>query len=94
VEVGFFSGSRDFKPSFSVYITDAQGRNLNVREYLRVHGRQDVLEQFVDQGKNTSLQAFVFSFLTILDRLFLTELKEILEGSKWEVIPFNWRGYK
>jgi hypothetical protein len=94
VEVGFFPGLRDLKRSFSVYITNACGQNLNVREYLRIHNRQDLLDQFIDQGTDTTIRTFCANFLEALASLFSTQLKKIVDGTDWEIVPFNWKGYR
>lgn len=94
VELGFLPCLRDRKASFSVFIVNARGQSLNVREYLRTHDRHDLLNQFTDQGQAVALDTFVTNFLRLIDSLFSTELKDILSGTRWEAVPFDWKGYK
>ncbi|HZU30921.1 MAG TPA: hypothetical protein VFB79_07385 [Candidatus Angelobacter sp.] len=79
---------------FFLYIENPAGKDLDVEDYLRLHGfvKERLLFTYTDNVPD--FQKYCETFLSTLDHLFSTELKPILDGKKWEDIPFDWGDYK
>ena len=90
----FFPGSDDRPRSFVMNITNKRGQKMDVTEFLRVHHREDLLKMFTDKEPGSGSQVFCSGFLDTLEKLFSTQLKRVLDGAEWEVVPFNWGDYK
>ena len=75
-------------------LTDSSGRKLQIEDYLKKHERFDLIAQLTRGAACADVRDFLRTAYGALKTTFTTELKEIISGKQWEVIPFDWQGYK
>ena len=73
---------------------NGEKQRLYLDQYLKIHKRNDLLAFFMDRGRVLEMRAFWNGFFGVLESLFSNELKEVIEGRRWEGTPFDWDGYK
>lgn len=79
---------------FLVIIRRANGDALNLIDFLRLRGKGNLIDGFVNGHPQPDIGAFVEGCLQTLLELLDTDLKPILEGRDWESTPVDWKGYK
>jgi hypothetical protein len=67
---------------------------LYLDQYLENKKRHDLLASFLDRGRVLEMRVFWNVFFEVLDALFSSDLKGVIEGKKWIGTPFDWQGYK
>jgi len=67
---------------------------LDVKTYLKLHGREELTKLFRYRDPKTDVGRFADSLFQMLVGLFDQELKSIIEGETFEETPIDWQGYK
>jgi len=67
---------------------------LNVEDYLKLHGREELTHFFTYREPSTDIRAFAQAFFQMLVGVMRSELASILDGRVWEDTPIDWQGYK
>jgi len=94
VEISFSSATKDLNGGFLVWIIKPVERLLNLEDYLKLHGREELTKMFAYRDPATDVRNFADSFLQMLCTLFDNDLKAILDGTTFEETPIDWMGYK
>jgi len=94
VDIAFFAAAQGKNGGFTVLIVDRGNRKLNVEDYLKAHGREDLSPAFRYRHPESKLEDFATTFLQILCGLFGGELKPVLEGQVFEETAIDWMGYR
>jgi hypothetical protein len=90
-----FSPAREGRNGgFVVTITKPKKHLLNVKDFLKRHGREDLAHFFSYCEPNLDIRAFAGAFFQMLVGVMRNELAPILEGRVWEDTPIDWHGYK
>ena len=79
---------------FTVLIIQPPNSKLDVEDYLKLHGCEELTKPFTHRGRITDVRGFADSFLQDLVSLLDSNLKPVLEGKVWEETPIDWMGYK
>jgi hypothetical protein len=94
MDISFFPAREGLNGAFSIHFEKHVNRMLNVADYLKLHGREDLTKFFRYRDPKTDVRHFADSLLQILIGLFGTDLKPIIEGKTFEETPIDWQGYK
>jgi hypothetical protein len=94
VEINIFPGLNERNRGFVAIITRRDGSALNLNEYLRVHGREDISKRFTNDAPVADIAPFVEANLETLLKLLSTDLRDIIDGVRWESVPIDWKGYR
>jgi hypothetical protein len=94
IDVSFFADARRQKGGFTVLIIRPVNRKLDVEDYLKLHGREELSKSFSYREPNTDVRGFAESFFRMLGGLLDEDLKPIVDGKVFEETPIDWMGYK
>jgi hypothetical protein len=94
INVSFYAAPGRPNRGFNVLIVKPVNRKLNLEDYLKLHGRDDLAERFSCPDLTVDLREFAEAFLDMLCGLLDKELQPILEGKTFEETPIDWMGYK
>ncbi len=94
IQIHLFPGNTISDRGLVAILTRKDGSTLNVNEYLRLHGREDLSRQFTSNTPYPDVTVFAEKNLSDLIRVLSTELKDMLAGIRWESTPTNWNGYR
>jgi hypothetical protein len=94
IEISFFRAREGRNGGFTVLIVSPGNRKLSIKEYLRLHGFEDLTKRFIYRDPSTDVRDFADSFLQMLVELLHKDLRPIIEGKAWEETPIDWMGYK
>ena len=94
IRVSFAPASAGLNGGFGVFITKPVDRRLNVEDYLKKHNKAELTKHFTYRDPATNILDFAESFLDILEKLFDTDLRPILDGTFFEETPIDWGDYK
>jgi hypothetical protein len=90
----FFAAANGLNGGFLVQIEKPVNKSLNVKDYLKLHGHQELDKLFNYRDPTTDVRSFAESFFQMLCRLFNEDLKPVLDGETFEETPTDWMGYK
>jgi hypothetical protein len=71
-----------------VSIDGGKGRHFLLDDYLQYHGRE------AEKKTLFTLSRDLDAFLEYLRKIIANEWLDIIQGKRWEDIPFDWMGYK
>jgi hypothetical protein len=91
LDLSFFAGGN--RRGFNALISKPDNGRLDVRDYLKLHGRTET-SALLTSDDPTTLREFAESAMRVLIGVFDDELKPVVEGTKFESTPFDWQGYK
>jgi hypothetical protein len=94
IDVSYYATLTGTNGGFTALIIKPPNSKLDVEDYLKLHGHEELTESFAYHGPIADLRGFVDSFLRNLAGLLDSDLKPILEGTVWEETPIDWMGYK
>ena len=94
IDVSFFAATGRLNGGFTVLIIKPVNRKLDVEDYLKLHGREELTTFFNYREPTTDVRRFADSFLQMLVGLLNKDLKPILDGKLFEETPIDWMGYK
>jgi|SRR5579884_142608 len=94
IDLNFAHAANGFNGGFLLYIINIEGKRLNVGKYLLLHGLTKERLLFTYTENVPDFEKYCETFLSMLDQLLSGELKPIIDGKKWEDIPFDWGDYK
>lgn len=94
MDVSFAPATQDLNGRFVVRIRKPTNQTLNVSEYLKAHGREELTKYFTYHDPATDVRRFAEDFVQMLIKLMETDLKPVLEGRVFEETPIDWMGYK
>jgi hypothetical protein len=91
ISIAFSSAENGRTSAFVLLIIKPGNHKLNLKTYLKLHGREDL---FTFRDPQEDIRSFAQNFFEMLDRLFRSDLAPILQGEIWEDTPVDWMGYK
>jgi hypothetical protein len=94
IGVSFSAAVEGRNGGFTVLIINPVNRKLNVNDYLKLHGREELSKFFTYRDPPTDIRSFADSFLQMLCGLLDQDLKPIVDGKTFEETPIDWMGYK
>jgi len=94
LNVSFVVGVSGRRRGFVALICNADNRKLDVRDYLKLHGRSEISEMFTSDDPTRDVRSFTESTIRTLLQVFDNELKPIVDGKTFEETPIDWQGYK
>jgi hypothetical protein len=94
IDVSYYATLTGLNGGFTVLIIKPPNSKLEVEDYLKLHGHEELSKSFTYHGPVSDLRSFADSFLRNLVDLLDGDLKPILEGTVWEETPIDWMGYK
>lgn len=94
IRVSFAPASAGLNGGFGVLITKPVDLRLNVEDYLKKHNKPELTKHFTYRDPATDIRDFAESFLDLLEKLFNTDLKPIVDGTLFEETPIDWGDYK
>lgn len=94
IRISFFPAKNGLNGGFVVMILKSANHRLDVEDYLKTHGRDELTKFFTYRAPNTDVRAFAQAFFQTLGGLLNRELAPILRGETWEDTPIDWMGYK
>ncbi len=94
IDISFFSAAGGLNGGFMVFIIKPVDHMLNVKDYLKLHGREALARFFSYRDPATDIRSFAETFLQMLGGLLDRDLKPIIEGRTFEETPIDWMGYK
>ena len=71
-----------------------QGEKFMLPHYLRAHHRDDLNAALRAKNADPDLTVYFDDWFRKLADLFATELLDLIEGRRWEDVPFDWGGLK
>jgi hypothetical protein len=92
--VSFVVGVSGQRRSFNALIHKPDHGTLNVRDYLKLHGRAEMISVFTSDVPAAELRAFTETAVRTLLTLFDNDLRPVIEGKTFEETPIDWDGYK
>jgi hypothetical protein len=94
IRLAFFVPEGESNGGFTAMILKPGNHTLNIKEFLKLHGREDLMRFFTYRNPETDVRAFTEAFLRMLNGIFRKELAPTLLGEVWEDTPIDWQGYK
>jgi hypothetical protein len=75
-------------------IKNPAGRYINFIAYLQAHKRRDLIDTLFAMAETATPDEYWDQFFAVLDQLFDTDMRDIVEGKRWEEVPIDWQGLK
>ncbi|TXT27315.1 MAG: hypothetical protein FD134_66 [Gallionellaceae bacterium] len=94
IRVAFDSAREGLNGGFSVMIIKPVNRKLDVEDFLKLHGYDELTKFFTYRDPKTDICNFANSFLNVFCELLDTNLKPILDSKTFEETPIDWMGYR
>ena len=94
IHVSFSAANAGLNGGFVVSIEEPGNRSLNIKDFLKLNGRDELIKFFTYRDPDTDVRSFADYFLLMLLGLFETDLKPILAGKTFEETPIDWMGYR
>ena len=94
IDLSYFPSYRDKKRMIIVTIVSREKKDFYLKEWLTTHGRKHELDRLINQPDDMNPRNFIEEALGVLNRLFEGDLRDIVEGRRWEDTPLDWAGYK
>lgn len=94
IHVSFSAARAGRSGGFVALIENPVNRKLDVEDFLKLHGRDELTKFFTYRDPNTDVRSFADSFFHMLSALLDTDLKPILDGKTFEETPIDWMGYR
>jgi hypothetical protein len=94
LDISFFPARNGGNGAFLCRISKSNGQHLRVEDYLKIHGRHDLLPYFTYLDPKTDIATFANDFFKMLLALFHSDMKSIIEGKTFEETPIDWLSYK
>lgn len=94
IDISFFAATRGLNGGFTVLMIKPVNQKLDVEDYLKAHGREELSEYFRYRDPKADVRGFANSFLQMFCALLDKDLKAVLDGRTFEVTPIDWMGYK
>lgn len=85
---------KNYPDHFSVFVENKAGNNFILTSYLKKHKLEHYNYIFSLENESITFEVFIENFFEKLNHLLKTELKQVIEGERWEEVPFDWYGYK
>ncbi|MGA3045469.1 MAG: hypothetical protein ABSD67_02530 [Terracidiphilus sp.] len=94
IDISFCAATRGLNGGFTVLIIRPGNQKLDVEDYLKEHGREQLTKYFTYRAPAANVRDFADTFLMMLAGLLDRDLKPIIEGKTFEETPIDWMGYK
>ncbi len=94
VRFAIFPHASGNRHGLSALLLNKEGQKLNIDDYLEIHRRPNPMREAASSLAESDLASFVRSCVAELLILLAGDLREILDGNRWEAVPFNWHGYR
>ena len=94
IAISFFAARDGLNGGFTALLIKPVNRKLDVEDYLKLHGREELSKYFRYRDPKTDVRAFADAFFQMLCDLLGKELQPILTGKTFEETPIDWQGYK
>ncbi|GAA6167976.1 hypothetical protein [Sessilibacter corallicola] len=82
--------------NFTLFIYSRKiGSDFCLDDWLKIHGEENVIDAFRLLSYSGSFSDRLDAFFIYLESIFsMPELMNILSGTEWEDVPFDWAGMK
>lgn len=94
IRLTFFAATGGRNGGFTAFIVRRDQASLDVAQFLRNRNLRSALQHFFYRDESTDVSTFASAFVQTLDDLLENELKDVVEGRRWENVPVDWMGLK
>jgi hypothetical protein len=94
IDISYTPASGNYPQFLNALITNSRGQHFTLGSWLQAHKRQDTIKRLIDVARTGDVRGYWDHFFALLDHLFDTDLKDIIEGRRWEEVPIDWQGLK
>ena len=94
IDISYSSAQKGRPFAFVVFLFSKDGDSFSLEDYLNLKGKKQAIKLLSDSGSNKSEDDFITEFTASFEKICRSDLKKIIDGSHWESVPFDWKGYK
>ncbi len=84
-------------PSLHMTIEKTEKQYIRMSDYLKEHGNtllEDLDEQRILNKDAWNARDYFKEILAVFIRYLETDLRDVLEGKRWEIVPIDYMGYR
>ena len=95
ISISYFSDAENSSFLFITTFFEKNGHCFSLKTWLKENDRKQLINISSKHFKDTiSEEDFINQFAVSFEKLCRNELKEVIDGTRWDEVPFDWMGYK
>ena len=94
IDISYSCAQKGRPFTFVVFLFSKDGDSFSLEDWLNLKGKKQAIKLVSDSDSNISEDDFIKEFAASFEKICRSDLKKIINGSHWESVPFDWKGYR
>ena len=94
IEISYLHTQHGRPSTIVIFIFNKNGESFSLEDWLEMKGKKESINLVLNTDLNILENNFLEQFASSFEKLCRGDLENIINGSQWESVPFDFKGYR